>query len=412
MISRNRVSAVRANSKIIWLNVFVFMFLTALFVSVSQSIVAEEFNETMLDIGLTNSTINESIIESSYLSSPSSLAAFDIEIYKINITRNNFTDNLTSFSLNFNGNVSTLYNETSVMSSVELEFYKHKISSDLTICAFYVNGSSNFSCSITETLDGNYSLENLTKIYSDITYLLVGVTEIDLEIYYNNQTLNLLSYLNESIINISSNIYVNLTSDINETINETVIDDVIIYNETQNVSVSKIDMTIIERDYETLIEIFNLTVKFKEAYKGRHIFGDISVMENNSYIFETVEVNIAPFDEPSNITMCHYDVNGTSTFNCTLERLKTGLYEINVNAWHDDEIYEVRELTYVQIPEFTIDIATNLSSNESIIIDDAITTKEINNTFAKNCYWDLMNEVRSGPYMRKFQVTRYLKMRY
>lgn len=38
--------------------------------------------------------------------------------------------------------------------------------------------------------------------------------------------------------------------------------------------------------------------------------------------------------------------------------------------------------------------------------------KEINNNFAKNCYWDLMNEVRSKPYMRKFQATRYLKMRY
>lgn len=38
--------------------------------------------------------------------------------------------------------------------------------------------------------------------------------------------------------------------------------------------------------------------------------------------------------------------------------------------------------------------------------------KEINNSFAKTCYWDLMNEVRSKPYMNKFQVTRYLKMRY
>jgi hypothetical protein len=38
--------------------------------------------------------------------------------------------------------------------------------------------------------------------------------------------------------------------------------------------------------------------------------------------------------------------------------------------------------------------------------------KEINDNFAKNCYWDLMNEVRSKPYMNKFQVTRYLKMRY
>lgn len=32
--------------------------------------------------------------------------------------------------------------------------------------------------------------------------------------------------------------------------------------------------------------------------------------------------------------------------------------------------------------------------------------------FAKNCYWDVMNEVRSKPYMNKFQVTHFLKMRY
>ena len=36
----------------------------------------------------------------------------------------------------------------------------------------------------------------------------------------------------------------------------------------------------------------------------------------------------------------------------------------------------------------------------------------VNNGFAKNCYWDLMNEVRSKPYFRRFQVNRYLKMRY
>ncbi len=38
--------------------------------------------------------------------------------------------------------------------------------------------------------------------------------------------------------------------------------------------------------------------------------------------------------------------------------------------------------------------------------------KEMNNDFARNCYWDLMNEVRLKPYIKKFQVTRYLKMRY
>ncbi|MDD5109582.1 MAG: hypothetical protein PHC29_08840 [Candidatus Omnitrophica bacterium] len=37
---------------------------------------------------------------------------------------------------------------------------------------------------------------------------------------------------------------------------------------------------------------------------------------------------------------------------------------------------------------------------------------EVKNNFAKNCYWDLMNDVRSKPYFRKFKVNRYLKKRY
>ncbi len=38
--------------------------------------------------------------------------------------------------------------------------------------------------------------------------------------------------------------------------------------------------------------------------------------------------------------------------------------------------------------------------------------KEIQSEFAKACYWDLMNEVRSKPYMKKFKVTKWLKLRY
>ena len=30
----------------------------------------------------------------------------------------------------------------------------------------------------------------------------------------------------------------------------------------------------------------------------------------------------------------------------------------------------------------------------------------------KTMYWDLMNDVRSEPYMPRFEVTRFLKMRY
>jgi hypothetical protein len=38
--------------------------------------------------------------------------------------------------------------------------------------------------------------------------------------------------------------------------------------------------------------------------------------------------------------------------------------------------------------------------------------ESIQSKFAKSCYWDLMNEVRSVPYMRRFRVTKWLKLRY
>lgn len=37
---------------------------------------------------------------------------------------------------------------------------------------------------------------------------------------------------------------------------------------------------------------------------------------------------------------------------------------------------------------------------------------EVVDPFAKACYWDLMNEIRAKPYLRRFKVTKYLKMRY
>jgi hypothetical protein len=36
----------------------------------------------------------------------------------------------------------------------------------------------------------------------------------------------------------------------------------------------------------------------------------------------------------------------------------------------------------------------------------------VTSRFARECYWELMNEVRSAPYVRRFQVTRWLKLRY
>jgi hypothetical protein len=37
---------------------------------------------------------------------------------------------------------------------------------------------------------------------------------------------------------------------------------------------------------------------------------------------------------------------------------------------------------------------------------------DVGNSFAKARYWDLMNDVRDVPYVRKFEVTKCLKLRY
>lgn len=63
---------------------------------------------------------------------------------------------------------------------------------------------------------------------------------------------------------------------------------------------------------------------------------------------------------------------------------------------------------YMQ-PEFRISIVWEGGNPPKyrFIYPDAVTSR-----FAKECYWDLMNEVRSAPYMRKFTVTKLLKFRY
>ena len=38
--------------------------------------------------------------------------------------------------------------------------------------------------------------------------------------------------------------------------------------------------------------------------------------------------------------------------------------------------------------------------------------KNINDKFAKSCYWSLMNSVRAKPHIKKFKSTKLLKLRY
>ncbi len=37
---------------------------------------------------------------------------------------------------------------------------------------------------------------------------------------------------------------------------------------------------------------------------------------------------------------------------------------------------------------------------------------DVKSKFGKNIYWELMNKIRRGPYVKEFKVTRYLKLRY
>lgn len=36
----------------------------------------------------------------------------------------------------------------------------------------------------------------------------------------------------------------------------------------------------------------------------------------------------------------------------------------------------------------------------------------VNAKLARECYWELMNEVRNPPFMRRFKITKWLKYRY
>jgi hypothetical protein len=38
--------------------------------------------------------------------------------------------------------------------------------------------------------------------------------------------------------------------------------------------------------------------------------------------------------------------------------------------------------------------------------------RDVTSGLGKTCYWDLMNDVMRQPYIQRFEVAKYLKMRY
>lgn len=80
----------------------------------------------------------------------------------------------------------------------------------------------------------------------------------------------------------------------------------------------------------------------------------------------------------------------SSTIAEYLNELRWGIYEYLQPEFNRAIIWEVGPP-----PKYRYDIPNTLTVK-----------------FARDCYWDLMNEVRMKPFMRRFKVTKYLKMRY
>jgi hypothetical protein len=89
-------------------------------------------------------------------------------------------------------------------------------------------------------------------------------------------------------------------------------------------------------------------------------------------------------------------------------------FHTNILSYHSSTIAEFLNnmrwgiYEYLQ-PEFQRSIVweTHDPPKYRYTYPTSVTTK-----FAKECYWELMNEVRNPPYVRRFQVTPWLKLRY
>lgn len=89
-------------------------------------------------------------------------------------------------------------------------------------------------------------------------------------------------------------------------------------------------------------------------------------------------------------------------------------FHTNIFSYHASTIAEFLNnirwgiYDYLQ-PEFNKSIASEGSNS---LMYRYINAEKIEGKFAEACYWELMNEVRSKTYMKRFKVTRYLKLRY
>lgn len=161
---------------------------------------------------------------------------------------------------------------------------------------------------------------------------------------------------------------------------------------------------IVEKVWLPSIDLeIDLSIKRLEFIKicgniSKHNFTRLSgVVRDIVYVFNRNEISLSDEDALAVITE-FYDWFHNNIFSYHSSAIAEFLNNIR---W---DIYE-----YLQ-PEFNrsiVFIEDNPYKKYSFTIPEGVKNK-----FAEECYWSLMNEVRSEPYMRKFEVTKYLKMRY
>jgi hypothetical protein len=350
---------------VVWQVLFLFLLVGAMLVS-SMSVTAS--NKTII-LNNDNYENSNQFMNSSNEQKYELDSQFIFEINIKNITENKILGNISTLLRNNDGS----NNDTkSVFSAVELDSYFMNQNSNLTIMALYVNGTSEFELNISKHNISSYLNNNLTIDRNEFVIILELFTDYDNLTYLINKTLNLSDYFdintskNITINNIELNLTNNMTDELEKTISNSTI---------ENISISYIEQLIKSKHNKTTEESFNLSAIFAENYFGRHIYGQISISENSTPIFETAEISISKIDTPSDITYCHANINGTGRFNCTLNTLKSGIYNITISTQHKSKLYVVSELTNIIIPKIFIEL--NHSINDFDNIDYSLSNKSI-----------------------------------
>lgn len=308
---------------VIWTSMFAVFFMFALLVSAANetsnstmnitinTTLADTFN-TELQINTTvDTTMNvtndtESVIENStLLNSSDENVSF---IFDVLLESAEFIQQKNKTMINVSGRIATMLDSNvSIYSAVEMDAYTYDDpartnNTDFNVCAYYVNGTLDFSCSIT---NGSY-------------FTLITMTEFENETLYRYAEFDYDTVLTE-LMNRSS--------------------EQSIQNETHSTG----------NDTE------NFNVQFKEIYTNGSITGTIFLntsLENNSVRVEVWPIN-STNSSYADVQSCTFEMNTSLNFTCPVSFMESGTYQINVTV-EAEQTYREMEITYFKAPEFVL----------------------------------------------------------